>query len=320
MRPSNNLEKKIPSDTYWRGLWLVCMKVQVLWSTTGVKSASDASGKLRLVMTFLANLGVILILCFISVVLERITGKEILESSRFELLEMFLANNSVLSDPEDNTSGPLNRVSLADLPPLRTLLAICQVPRAQFLGSDRLYCFSSICMFGSFKNSFAMMTSLSELYFRFRRSVLLAQTKTVISMSYGSSTSSTSSWKPWSWVRLNLVYTMSDTYINSNDPIFYQICDIMMSISTWDRKHFWIDLLNHNSLTHKICQLIFLKSFTLIWRTGAMVHALFNLTTCSNYSTNNYVKFSVFHFFERVNTVRENPHLGYIYLNKDVIA
>ena len=48
------------------------------------------------------------------------------ESSRFEFLEKFLANNFALSDAEDNTSGPLNRGDIADLPLLRTLLAIHQ--------------------------------------------------------------------------------------------------------------------------------------------------------------------------------------------------
>ena len=33
-------------------------------------------------------------------------------------------------------------------------------------------------------------------------------------------------------------------------PIIYQICDVMMSISTWDRVHFW-NLLNHNSMSHQ---------------------------------------------------------------------
>ena len=42
---------------------------------------------------------------------------------------MFLANNFPLSDAEDNTSGLLNRRVIADLPLLRTLLAICQKPR-----------------------------------------------------------------------------------------------------------------------------------------------------------------------------------------------
>ena len=53
------------------------------------------------------------------------TGKEIPESSRLELLEMFSGNNFASSDAEDNTSGSLNRESIADLPLLRTLSAIC---------------------------------------------------------------------------------------------------------------------------------------------------------------------------------------------------
>ena len=57
-----------------------------------------------------------------------------------------------------------------------------QVLRAKFLGSDGYFCFSSICKIGSFKNPFPMITSLSELYFRFRRLVLLVKTKKVISM------------------------------------------------------------------------------------------------------------------------------------------
>ena len=47
------------------------------------------------------------------------------ESSRLEFLEKFLANNVALSDTEDHNSGLLNRGGIADLPLLRTLLAIC---------------------------------------------------------------------------------------------------------------------------------------------------------------------------------------------------
>ena len=57
-----------------------------------------------------------------------------------------------------------------------------------------------------------MITSLSEPYFRIRRFFLLVQTK-VISMNYGSSTSSR---KPWRSVRLELIFSMRDIYINSN--------------------------------------------------------------------------------------------------------
>ena len=72
-----------------------------------------------------------------------------------------------------------------------------KVPRTRFLGSDGLFDFIGICKFCSFKNTFVTTTSLSEL----------------ISMNYGSSTSS---WKPWSSVRLNLVLSIGDTYIYFN--------------------------------------------------------------------------------------------------------
>ena len=84
--------------------------------------------------------------------------------------------------------------------------------RAKFMGSNGLFCFISVCKFGSFKNPFAMITSLSELYFRIRRFILLVQTKKVISMNYGCSRS----WKPWRWMRLDLIDSMWDIYINSN--------------------------------------------------------------------------------------------------------
>ena len=66
------------------------------------------------------------ILCSFRLVLERKTGKEIPESSRIEFLEKFLLNNFALSYAEDNTSSPLNRGGIADIPLLRTLLAISQ--------------------------------------------------------------------------------------------------------------------------------------------------------------------------------------------------
>ena len=75
-----------------------------------------------------------------------------------------------------------------------------------------IFYFIGICRYGSFKNSFATINSLSEHYFRFRGFILLVQMKKVISMSYGSSTRS---WKPWRWVRLDLMLTMRDVYINS---------------------------------------------------------------------------------------------------------
>ena len=72
-------------------------------------------------MAFLTILGVTEILCSFRLLLEGKTGKEIPESSRLE----FSANNFAVSDGED-TSDPLNRGGIANLPLLRTLLVIRQ--------------------------------------------------------------------------------------------------------------------------------------------------------------------------------------------------
>ena len=69
------------------------------------------------------------ILCSFKLVPEVKTGKETPESSRLKFKEKFSANNFALSDAEDNTSGPLNRGGIAELPLLRTLLAIRQKSR-----------------------------------------------------------------------------------------------------------------------------------------------------------------------------------------------
>ena len=99
---------------------------QFFRTTTGIQSGPDAFDESRFVMTFLTILGVMEILCSFRLFLEGKKGKETPESSRFEFLEKFLANNFALSDAEDNTSSPLNRGGIADLPLLRTLLAIRQ--------------------------------------------------------------------------------------------------------------------------------------------------------------------------------------------------
>ena len=86
-------------------------------------------------MTFLTILGVTEILYSFRLVLDGKTGKEIPESSRLEFWEKFSANNFALSDTEDNTSGPLNRGGIADLPLLTPLLAIRQkCPESQVSG------------------------------------------------------------------------------------------------------------------------------------------------------------------------------------------
>ena len=102
---------------------------QFFRTTTGLQSGPDAFDESRFIITFLTILGVIEILCSLTLVLEGKTSKEIPESSRLEFLEKFLVNNFAVSDPEDNTSGLLNRRGIADLLLLRILLAIRQKSR-----------------------------------------------------------------------------------------------------------------------------------------------------------------------------------------------
>ena len=84
-----------------------------------------------------------------------LTRKETPESSRLEF-------NFALPDAEDNTYGLLNRGGIADLPLFRTLLAIRQKSQEPIFW-EVMDSFVSICKFGSFKNPFASITSLSEL-------------------------------------------------------------------------------------------------------------------------------------------------------------
>ena len=161
-------------------------------ATTGIQSGPDAFDELRFVMTLLTILGVTEILCSFRLVLEGKTGKEI-ESSRFKFLERFLANNFTLWYGEDNTSELLNRGGIADLPMLRTLLVI---PQKLWEPSfwEKMYCFVLL----AYAILAALRTILQqslppELSFRFSRFILWVHKK-VISMNYGSCTSS---WKLW---------------------------------------------------------------------------------------------------------------------------
>ena len=122
---------------------------------------------------------------------SRISDKEIPDSSRLKSLEKFLVNKFVLADEEDNSSGLLDRGGVSRFAFLEnTISNLLKVPRAKFLGSYGLVCFIGISKFGSFKNPFVTITSLSELCNRFRRFIQLVKTKKVNSMNYGRSTNS----------------------------------------------------------------------------------------------------------------------------------
>ena len=158
MKPPNNLEIKTPSDTYCR-VQLVCKNVHahstleppLEYNQDQTPLANQGS------LILLTILGVIVILCSFRSILEGKTGIEILESSKLESLRNFSASNFALSDAEDNTSGPLNKGGIVDLPLLETLYIgnSPKVRRTKFLLKDGLFCFISICKFGSFKNHFA---------------------------------------------------------------------------------------------------------------------------------------------------------------------
>ena len=149
---------------------------QFFRTTTGIQSGPDAFDESRFVMTFLIILGVIKILCSFKLVLQENTGKQIPESSRLEFLEKVLANNFALSDAEDNNSSLLNRGGIYSRFTFveNTISNSPKVLRAKFLGV---------------MDSFVLITSLSELHFRFRFILLVQMKKKKISMIYGSSTS-----------------------------------------------------------------------------------------------------------------------------------
>ena len=140
-------------------------------------------------MTFLTIVGITEILCSFRLVLEGKVVKGIPESSRIEFLKKVFSKQFCFIRCRRQHLRAVEYTFVDS-----TISSLLKVLRTKFLGIDGLFCFSNKCKFGSFKNPFARITSLSELYFRFRRFILLLQTKKVISMNYGSSISS---WKPW---------------------------------------------------------------------------------------------------------------------------
>ena len=99
--------------------------------------------------------------------------------SRLEFPEKFLGKNFALLDAEGNTTLPLNGGGIAHLHLLRTLLAIRQKSRElsfwEVVDTFDLLAYASLA--GSRTLLIRLITSLSELYLRFRRLILLVQTK-----------------------------------------------------------------------------------------------------------------------------------------------
>ena len=127
-------------------------------------------------------------------------AKEIFELSKLIFLEKSLTK-ILLDQMQKITRSPSNKGDSSPWSLLRMLLAIHQKSQETSFW-EKIDSFFSICKFGSFKNTFATNISLPEFHFRCRWFILLVQTKDVISVSYGSSTSS---WKQWTWIKLHLI-------------------------------------------------------------------------------------------------------------------
>ena len=112
---SSNLENKTPSDSIDE------LSYEFFRTTTGIQSRPDAFDKSRFFITFPTRLGVTETSCSPRLAPGGKTGNDILS-------HQFLQKFSALTDAEDNTFSPLIRGSIiADLPLLRTILAICQI-------------------------------------------------------------------------------------------------------------------------------------------------------------------------------------------------
>ena len=155
-------------------------------TTTAIQSGPDAFDKSRFIMTFLTILGVTEILCCFKLVLERKSVKEISESSRLDFLEKFSANSFALTDAEDNTSGPLSRGGIADLPLLRTLLAISQKSKEPIFWKVMDSCFVSLCKFGSLRTLLQQLPACLNFTLDSKDFFCWCKQKKVISMNYGS--------------------------------------------------------------------------------------------------------------------------------------
>ena len=129
MRPSNNLQNKTLSDTYWR-VQLALMKVQA-------HSSLELPLEYNQDQTSLMNQGSLWhfnhLGSYGNIVQFHISSRRenrMPESSRdtrfIKILTQYFTNNFALSDADDNTSSPLNGGGIADLPLLTTLLAIRQ--------------------------------------------------------------------------------------------------------------------------------------------------------------------------------------------------
>ena len=143
---------------------------QLFRTTTQIQSGLDVFDEASFVMTFLTILGVTVILCS--------SKKDNGYRDTWVFKIRVLGNNFALLDAEDNISGSMNRGSATGLPVLRTLSAVLQKSqKTSFWEVIDSFVLLANARFSALRTRFAKVTSLSELFFRFRRWIMLVQTK-----------------------------------------------------------------------------------------------------------------------------------------------
>ena len=150
---------------------------QFFRTTTGIQSGLDGFDESRFIMTFLTILTVAEILCNFRLVLKQKTCRDTrliqIRVLRKVFSQQFCFTKCRRQHLQVIKWWRYSRFIFVK----NTISYSTKVPRAKFLKSDGLFCLSRLCKFGSFKNPFAKITSLSEFYFRFRRFVLLVKRK-----------------------------------------------------------------------------------------------------------------------------------------------
>ena len=138
-------------------------------------------------VTFRTIFGVTEILCGFRFVLEEKIGKKMPESSRLDrVLRKAFSKRFYFTRCGRKHLWAVEQKSYIRFAFVENITGNSPKVPKESLG---IFCLISICKFGSFKNPFATIASLSEIYFRFRRFMPLIQTIKVISMKYDSSTS-----------------------------------------------------------------------------------------------------------------------------------
>ena len=189
IRFSHNLEDKIQSSHIEKHSWYVCKfrltvllnhywnKIRTRWLWCFGYDHLNQFRSYRNIMQFQKSQ-------------EGIAGKEIHKSSRLESLKKISQGSFTLNRHRRQHLRVIKwkRYSWYTLA-ANTIINSPKVARAKFLGSDRCCCCISISKFGTFKNPFGIIFSVSDIYFRCWGFILVVQIKQLIFVRYGNSTS-----------------------------------------------------------------------------------------------------------------------------------